>query len=141
MPEEVIIKQIEGIQFVGKGPSGHWVAMDGPEEFGGSNAATRPIELLLIGLGSCTGADVVSVLAKMRQNVTNFQVKVEFERAKEHPKVFTWIKLNYHFWGTGLEKEKLEKAIDLSQNRYCSASAMLGKAVKIDHSYVVHEGE
>lgn len=131
MPE-AIVKQVEGINFVGKGPSGHWVPMDGPEEFGGSNAGTRPIELLVIGLAGCTGADVASILAKMRVKTDDFQIKVEYERAEEHPKPFTKMKLIYHFWGKGLDKEKLEKAIDLSQNRYCGASYMLGKAVNIE---------
>jgi putative redox protein len=138
---EVIVKQVEGIQFIGKGDSGHWVPMDGPEEFGGANAGTRPIELLAIGLAGCTGADVASILTKMRVKPDKFHIKVEYERAPEHPKPFTTLKIIYHFWGKDLDTEKLEKAIDLSQNRYCGASAMLAKAVPIDHEYVIHESE
>ena len=139
MPE-VIVKQVAGINFVGKGPSGHWVPMDGPEEFGGSDAGTRPIELLVIGLAGCTGADVASILAKMRQKTDDFQIKVEYERGEEHPKPFTKVKIIYHFWGKDLDRDKLEKAIDLSQNRYCGASDMFSKAVKVEHEYFVHEG-
>jgi putative redox protein len=137
MPEAVV-KQVEGITFIGKGASGHWIPMDGPEEFGGENAATRPIELLAIGLGGCTGADVASILQKMKMMPDKFEIRVAYERAEEHPRPFTSLKIIYHFWGNELDKQKIEKAIDLSQNRYCGASAMLSKAVAIEHEYFVH---
>jgi putative redox protein len=140
---EVIVKQVEGIQFVGQGPSGHWVPMDGPEEFGGMNAGTRPIELLLIGLAGCTGADVASILAKMKVKTSKFEIRVEYDRTTEHPKVFKDVKLIYHFWGKNLDavRDKLEKAINLSQDRYCGATEMLRQSFEINHEYHIYEVE
>ena len=133
--------QVKGITFVGKSASGHWVPMDGPAEFQGSNAATRPKELILIGLGGCTGADVASILHKMKEKVSRFEIEIEAETANEHPKVFTHIQLNYRFWGENLRTENIEKAINLSQDRYCSVSAMLRKACEITHKFEINHEE
>jgi putative redox protein len=133
---QIILKNVGGITFIGRGESKHWVVMDGPETFDGSDAATRPMELFLISLAGCTGADVASLLTKMRVNYTKFELYVDGERAKEHPKVYTKIKILYKFWGNDLEKnkDKIEKSINLSQDKYCSISAML-KAAKIPIVY------
>ena len=136
MNTEVV--QVRGITFIGKAASGHWVPMDGPTDFEGSSSATRPKELILIGLGGCTGADVASILSKMRENLKHFKVDIEAETATEHPKVFTKIHITYKFWGENLKKENLEKAIALSQDRYCSVTAMLKKSVSISHSYEIN---
>ena len=136
MNAEVV--QVRGISFVGKAESGHWVPMDGPEDFLGSNAATRPKELLLIGLGGCTGADVASMLQKMKEKIDRFEIDIQAESATEHPKVFTKIHILYKFWGDSLKSSNLEKAINLSQDKYCSVSAMLKKAVAITHSYEIN---
>lgn len=136
MNAEVV--QVRGISFVGKAGSGHWVPMDGPEDLLGSNAATRPKELLLIGLGGCTGADVASILHKMKEKVDRFEIDIQAESATEHPKVFTKIHVLYKFWGDSLKSSNLEKAINLSQDKYCSVSAMLKKAVVITHSYEIN---
>ncbi len=133
MNAEVV--QVRGITFVGKASSDHWVSMDGPADFQGSDSATRPKELILIGLGGCTGADVASILHKMREKITRFEINLEAESASEHPKVFTKIHISYRFWGEDLKKENIEKAIDLSQEKYCSVTAMLKDAVTITHSY------
>jgi len=138
MSTEVV--QVRGLTFVGRSNSGHWLPMDGPADFNGSDSATRPKELLLIGLGGCTGADVASILKKMRENITNFKIDIETESATEHPKVFTKIHLTYKFWGNDLREENIKKAIDLSQDRYCSVSAMLKKAVEITHSFEINPG-
>jgi putative redox protein len=132
----VIVKNLDGITFVSHGNSNHWVVTDGSPEHGGSDAGTRPMELFLISLGSCTGADVASILQKMKVNYRKFEIYVEGDRAKEHPKVYNRINLVYKFWGDNLQsqKDKIEKAIDLSQNKYCSVSAMI-KAAKIPLSY------
>jgi putative redox protein len=132
----VVVKNLEGITFVGRGNSNHWVVTDGTPEHGGSDAGSRPIELFLISLGGCTGADVASMLQKMQVDYRKFEIHIEAERAAEHPKVYTRINLVYKFWGDNLptQKEKIEKAIDLSQNKYCSVSAMV-KAAKIPLSY------
>ncbi|OYT62432.1 osmotically inducible protein OsmC [Thermoplasmatales archaeon ex4484_30] len=134
---EVQIRQVEGLTFVAKGESNHWVTIDGPKEFFGSEAAPRPMELLLIALGSCTASDVASILRKKRVDLTSFEVSIKGERSKEHPKVFTKIFIEYIFQGNNLQKEHLERAIELSQNKYCPISSMLRKAVEIKYSYRV----
>ncbi|KAA0004037.1 MAG: osmotically inducible protein OsmC [Thermoplasmata archaeon] len=134
---EVQIKQVEGLTFIAKGDSNHWVTIDGPKEFFGSEAAPRPMELLLIALGSCTASDVASILRKKRVDLTSLEVRVKGERSKERPKVFTKIFIEYIFQGNNLRKEHLERAIELSQNKYCPISSMLGKAVEIKYSYRV----
>jgi putative redox protein len=131
--------QIEGVTFIGKAGSNHWVPMDGPEQFKGSEAGTRPKELLLIGLAGCSGSDVASILSKMREKITRFEIDVEAESATEHPKVFTKIHLTYKFWGESLKSANIEKAINLSQEKYCSVSAMLKPTVDITHSYLINQ--
>ena len=123
---------------MGKAASGHWIPMDGPADFGGSDAATRPKELILIGLGGCTGSDVASILSKMREKISRFEIDIDAESATEHPKVFTKININYRFWGEDLKESNIEKAINLSQDRYCSVSAMLKPTVDITHSYEIN---
>lgn len=135
---QVVIKNVDGITFVGHGKSKHWVAMDGSQAFGGSEAATSPMELFLISLGGCTGMDVASLLKKMRVKVDKFEIYINTERAAEHPKVYTKIDLIYKFWGSDLEadKAKIEKAINSSQDKYCSISAMIHAAnIPLNHSY------
>ncbi len=136
---DVKIKQVEGLTFVGKGNTNHWVAVDGPEKFGGNEAATRPMELLLISLGSCTASDVASILKKKRIEINKFDINIKAEKQKEHPKVFTKIDIEYIFHGD-IDEKAVERAIDLSQNKYCPVSAMLTKAeVKIDYSYKINK--
>ena len=136
MKAEVV--QVRGLTFVGKAASGHWIPMDGPADFKGSDAATRPKELLLISLGGCTGADVASILDKMKENIADFAIDIDAESATEHPKVFTKIHITYKFWGEELKESNIEKAIFLSQDKYCSVSAMLKKTVEITHSYEIN---
>lgn len=133
---KIVVKNLEGTTFVSHGSSNHWVVTDGTKEHGGSDAGNRPMELFLISLGGCTGADVTSLLHKMRVNFNKFEIHIEADRAAEHPKVYTRINLIYKLWGEDLQtqKEKIEKAIDLSQNKYCSVSAMI-KAAKIPLHY------
>lgn len=130
--------QINGVTFVGKAGSNHWIPMDGPSDFGGSDAATRPKELILIGLAGCTGSDVASILSKMREKVNRFEIDVDAESATEHPKVYTKIHLTFNFWGEGLKPANIEKAIGLSQDKYCSVTAMLAPKVEITHSYNIN---
>jgi putative redox protein len=131
----VKLKQISGLAMAAVGDSGHWVTMDGPEKFGGFSAGSRPMELLLISLAACTGMDVVSILRKKRVKLTDFSMNVEAEQAPEHPKVFTNIKLSYIFTGSNIRPSDVEQAIELSENKYCSASAMLRKSVNITYDY------
>ena len=132
------VVQVKGISFIGKAASNHWVAMDGPAGFQGSDAGTRPKELILIGLGGCTGADVASILGKMKEPLSRFEIDIDAESSEEHPKVFTKIHLTYKFWGEGVKEGNLEKAITLSQDKYCSVTAMLKDAVSITHSYEIN---
>ena len=136
---KVEIKQVEGLTFIGKGDTNHWIVIDGPKEYFGSEAASRPMELLLIALGSCTASDVAAILNKKRVKLDGFKVVVEGERAEDHPKVFTKIHIDFIFYGKNLEKKHLERAIELSQRKYCPISAMLEKAVEITYSYKIEE--
>jgi len=130
-----LVKQLQGITFVGKTDSNHWITMDGPENFGGSNAGIRPKELLLLSLGGCTGSDVQSILSKKKVKLDNFEMNITAEMAETHPQVYTKIHLEYVFYGNNIQHKDVERAIELSLNTYCSVTAMLQKAMPIEHSY------
>jgi putative redox protein len=130
-----VVKHIKGVTFLGKADSNHWITMDGPEEFGGSNAGTRPKELLLIALGGCTGSDIATILKKKKIKVDEFEMNIAADVQETHPQVYTKIHLEYVFYGNEIPKEAVERAIELSQKTYCSVTAMLQKAVDITHSY------
>lgn len=134
---KVTIRQLEHITFAGIGDTGHWVLMDNTPEFGGHGGASKPMEMLLMALGGCTGMDVASILARMRVPLKNMEVVVNGEQAETHPKVFTRIHLEYLFYGTDIPKDKVEKAIALSEDKYCSVTAMLRESVKIETSYQI----
>ncbi|MEF8879197.1 MAG: OsmC family protein [Candidatus Thermoplasmatota archaeon] len=134
---EVKIKQVEGLTFIGKGESNHWAAVDGPKKYDGYEAASRPMELLLISLGSCTGSDVASILKKKRVDLEGFELKIEAEQSKDHPKVFTKIHIEFVFYGEGIDENDLERAIELSQKKYCPVSAMLREKAVISYSYQI----
>lgn len=136
---KVTIKQIQGLTFVGKGDSNHWVSIDGPKQFNGSEAASRPMELLLVSLGSCTASDVASILQKKRVPLDTMEVIVTGDREETHPKVYSKINIEYIFYGKNMETKDLERAIDLSQNKYCPISAMLKESCEITHSYQINE--
>jgi putative redox protein len=130
-------KLIEGMAFLGESGSGHAVVMDGAPEYGGRNLGVRPMEMLLIGLAGCTAFDVVNILRKGREDVADCVVDVSAERAAEDPKVFTAIHLTYVVKGRSLSEVKVERAIKLSKEKYCSASIMLGKTAALTHSFTV----
>lgn len=132
--------QPHGMSFIAETGSGHIVAMDGAPEAGGHNLAARPLELLLAGAGGCTSFDVVSILKKRRQDVTNCTVRLAAERAAEDPKVFTRIDLHFIVTGRGLKPEAVERAVKLSAEKYCSASIMLGKTARMNHTWELVEG-
>lgn len=133
------IKLVDGMMFVGESGSGHAVVMDGAPEYGGRNLGIRPMEMLLIGLGGCTGFDVVQILRKGREQVTGCEVEVTAERAETDPKVFTTIHIDYLVKGRNLAPAKVERAIELSKEKYCSASIMLGAVAEITHSWTAIE--
>ena len=134
----VTVKHLEGIAFAGLGETRHWVVMDSEQRFGGLEGAARPMELVLMALGGCTGMDVASILRKMGVDLDDFEIFVDGEQAEDHPKVFKKIRLEYRFFGKKIDPEKVEKAIELSQERYCPVTAMLRQATPIHHSYKIN---
>jgi len=135
----ISVNWIDGMLMVGKSHSGHSITMDGPPEIGGNNLGVRPMEMLLLGVAGCTMIDVVTTLKKMRQDLTNCETKLSAERAEEHPKVFTDIHIQFIVKGQDLDPKKVEKAITLSAEKYCSASIMLGKTASITHDFEIVE--
>lgn len=132
------VKWVEDAMFLGESGSGHTVIMDGPPDHGGRNVGIRPMEMLLIGLGGCSSFDVMSILKKSRQQVTHCVAEIEAERADAIPAVFTKIHLHFVVTGKDLNESQVKRAIDLSAEKYCSASIMLGKAgVDITHDYEI----
>lgn len=127
----------EGVSFLGQVGSGHSVLMDGAPEAGGKNLGPRPMEMILLGLGGCTAFDVVHILRKGRQAITGCQVEMDAQRATEDPKVFTRIHLHFIITGKGLDPRQVERAINLSAEKYCSASIMLKATVDITHDYEI----
>ena len=125
---------VEGMAFMGEAGSGHAVMMDGAPEHGGRNIGIRPMEMLLIGLAGCTGFDVVQILKKGREPVTGCDVEVEAQRAAEDPKVFTAIHIAYRVSGRALSPAKVERAVTLSKEKYCSASIMLGATATMTYA-------
>ncbi|MDJ0777804.1 MAG: OsmC family protein [Gammaproteobacteria bacterium] len=133
------VKWLDHMTFVGESPSGHSVVMDGAPESGGRNLGVRPMEMLILGLGGCTSFDVVSILQKSRQALVECEVEIEAERAPEVPKVFTRIHLHFIVKGNQLDPKKVAKAIELSAEKYCSASRMLEKTAAITHDFEIVE--
>ncbi len=131
------VKWLDHMSFVGESDSGHSVVMDSAPEAGGRDLGVRPMEMLLLGLGGCTGIDVVSILHKSRQDIVDCEVEIEAERAEEIPKVFTRIHVHFIVSGRDLDPKKVEKAVQLSADKYCSASRMLEKAAEITHDFEV----
>ena len=126
------IKWVQDRTFLGESGSGHSVVMDGAPESGGRNLGIRPTEMVLLGLGGCTAFDVVEILEKSRQQIDDCVVEVTGERADALPKVFTRIEINYLVSGRGLSRAKVERAVNLSADKYCSISLMLSKTARID---------
>ena len=134
------VKWVEEALFMGQSGSGHTVLMDGPPEVGGRNLAARPMEMLLMGLGGCSTFDVVSILKKSRQAVESCEVEIRAERADEEPKVFTRIELHFIVKGRGLKDAAVKRAVELSAEKYCSASIMMERAgVAGSHGYTLVE--
>jgi len=127
----------EGVSFLGQVGSGHSVLMDGAPEAGGKNLGPRPMEMILLGLGGCTAFDVVHIMRKGRQAITGCQVEMDAQRATEDPKVFTRIHLHFIITGKDLDSRQVERAINLSAEKYCSASMMLKATVDITHDYEI----
>ena len=129
----------DGMAFSAETGSGHLVNMDGAPEAGGKNLAPRPMEMLLVGAGGCTCFDVVMILKRARQDIHDCQVELQAERAPEDPKIFTKIQMIFKVSGKNLDRGRVEKAVELSHNKYCSATIMLGKTAEITHSIEIIE--
>lgn len=133
------VKWLQDVTFVGESASGHAVVMDGPPEHGGRNIGIRPMEMLLLGMGGCTSFDVISILKKSRQVVVDCELELEAERADKEPKVFTRIHVHFIITGKDLSEKHVKRAVELSAEKYCSASIMLGKVAEISHDYEIRE--
>jgi putative redox protein len=130
-----------GMEFVGAADSGHTLVLDAAPEVGGGDKGFRPMELMAISLAGCTAMDVISILRKKRQEVTSFEVKVDAPRASEHPHVFTAMEITYVLRGRGIDPAAVERAMQLSEDRYCPAQAMLRKAAPLALKYeIIEEG-
>jgi putative redox protein len=135
------VKWTDGRQFVAESGSGHSVVIDGPPDHGGHNTGPRPMEMLLMGMGACTAFDILNILEKARADVTDCVASLEAERADEVPSVFTRIHVHFTVSGRGLKESQVKRAVELSAEKYCSASIMLGKGgVEITHAYTIVEG-
>ena len=131
------VKWIENVAFLAESGSGHSVVLDGAPEHGGRDVGMRPMEAVLIGMGSCSAFDVVTILAKARQAVTDCVVELEAERADEPPRVFTRVHMKFIVSGAALRESSVRRAVALSAERYCSATAMLRDRVEVTHEYVL----
>ena len=138
MDAKAIWKQ-NGLKFLGTADSGAEVGMASSMDEG--EVGFSPMELLGVGLAGCTGMDVISILRKKKVEVTDFEVSAEIERAEEHPRIFTKIQLIYKVSGKNIERKDVERAVELSENKYCPAQAMLEKTAEISHKIIIEEAE
>lgn len=137
--QSVKVKWAGGLEFIGESATNHAIVMDAGTDSGGTNMGMRPMELLLIGLGGCSGMDVASILGKKKQSVTGIEVVVSGENAPSYPKKFTDIEIEFVIRGRGLSDEAVKKAVDLSMEKYCSVKATLEGSAKIIHSFRIIE--
>ena len=136
---DAAVSWTKGMSFIGTADTGFTVPLGTEPAVGGDNDGFRPIELMLVSLAGCTAMDVMSILRKKRQDVTGFEVKVHAERAEEHPKVFTAIEIRYHLRGHNIDPSAVQRAIELSESKYCPAQAMLSKVAPISLTYEISE--
>ncbi len=130
---------VDGMQFTGTATSGHKLSMDADDTSGGKNSGFRPMELLLVGFGGCSGMDVISILRKKRQPVAGLEINVQGEKTDSYPKIYKTVHIEYVVRGKGVAKEAVERAINLSLEKYCSVGATLAKAGSITHSFRIEE--
>ena len=138
---KVSVKWVQDMMFLGESGSGHTVVMDGPPEAGGRNMGIRPMEMLLLGTGGCTSFDVMSILKKSRQAVSDCVAEVTAERAETAPKVFTKIHIHFVVTGKGISEKSVERAVSLTAEKYCSASIMLAQVAEVTHDFEIIEVE
>ena len=138
---KAVVTMDQGMTFTASADSGFTLQMGTSPNVGGQNDGFRPMELLLIGLGGCTAMDVISILRKKRQDVTGFDILLDAEQAKDHPRVFTKITIKYILRGNQIDPKVVERSIELSETKYCPAQAMLARSVPIEHTYEIIEEE
>jgi putative redox protein len=136
MKSKVVVGWKSGMAFEAE-VNNHKIILDADSSVGGEDQGPRPKALVLGALGGCSGMDIVAILKKMKQEIRTFRMEIEADASEEHPKVYTNIHIRYIFSGDNLEPDKLQKAVDLSQDKYCSVSAMLKKGTRIDYSIVI----
>lgn len=137
---EARVRYVDGLQFVGEASSGHSIVMDGDLKFGGRDTAVRPTELLLIGLGGCSGMDVISILKKKQQDVRGLEINVRGKKAETYPQKFTDITIEFIVTGHNVSEEAVKRAVELSMEKYCSVKATLEGCAKINFSHRIIEG-
>jgi putative redox protein len=137
MTRQAVVKWVDGLKFVGTGYTNHAIVIDGPADAGGNDSAVRPGEMLLMALAACTGIDVVSLLKKMRVQFDSFEIGITAEAAENHPKYFKKIDVEYRVRGRDIPPDKLQRAIDLSRETYCSVSAQLRPGAELNYSYKI----
>lgn len=135
------VKWVQDVMFLGESGSGHSVVMDGAPDAGGRNLGFRPMEMMLMGLAGCSAFDVVMILKRGRENITDCVVDVDGDRADTDPKVFTNVRMHYIVTGRNLDPKKVERAVKLSEEKYCSASAMFGKTATLTHTIEIREAD
>jgi putative redox protein len=135
------IKWVQDVMFLGESGSGHSVVMDGAPDAGGRNLGVRPMEMLLLGLGGCSAFDVMLILKRGREAVTDCVVDIDAERATTDPKIFTKIQMHYTVTGHALDRKKVERAVQLSAEKYCSASAIMAKSAELSHTITIVESQ
>jgi putative redox protein len=131
------VTYVKGLQFVGDAESGHAMIMDGDKSVGGENTGPRPMELLLIATGGCSGMDVISILKKKKQNVTGLEINVSGQKAEEYPKKFTEITVEFIVKGKQIEESAVKRAVELSMTKYCSVKATLEGTAKVNYSFAI----
>ncbi len=132
---KVTLVDVSGMQFVGTADSGHAVVMDSTQNVGGNDTGSRPMELLMMAFGGCSGMDVISILRKKKQDVRKFEINVKGEKAETDPHYYTDLHIEYVVAGKDISEDAVKRAVELSLEKYCSVGATLGKAAKITHSY------
>ena len=136
---EIEVKQLDGSTFVGRGESNHWTVMDATEDVDGHDGATRPMEMLLLSLGGCTGIDLNTLLKKMRVDYDDIDINISGKRNDDHPKYYTKIHVAYKVFGKDLPEDKVAKAVRLTQEKYCSVTHSLKAEVSYDYEIVSPE--
>ena len=133
------LMQLDGLAMMGKGDTGHWVAMDAPDKLGGHGAGSRPMELMLICIAGCAAMDIIAILKKKRVDLRGFEVDADAERSDEHPQLFKKIVFNYTVIGKNIQAKDVERSIELTDTNYCGAIENVRSSVEIVHNFTIKD--